>query len=126
MGKIAGMFTGKPVDKLATKEMLAKESRRKVIKLFEEIEKTIFAANREIIHKKVPNLDREMFVKFSVRVAEARADYLKMALDIVESENQPSVEDITTLSEARHRYEELLRAFEETERLVERGYSDIS
>ena len=125
MGKISGLLSGKPVDKLLTQEMLAKENRRKIVKLFGEIGKSVFAANREIIHERIPNLDRTLFMKFAIRVANARADYLILALDIIDDDKRGSADDIENLAKARRTYEELLQAFEATERLIERGYSDV-
>jgi len=123
--KIMGFGKSEKVDHFVTKEMLDTSARRRLQKFLEDIEIAIFGANREVIHKAIPELDRERFMAFAVRVAEARARYAKTALEIVARSPVPSAEDIGRLKAAREAHDELLQAFEATQRLISRGYTNI-
>lgn len=120
--KIIGYSKNEKVDHLVSKDLLDRESARKLQKFLEEIEMAIFSANREVIKKAVPELNRESFMAFSVRVAEARARYIKVALELSSIAN-PSPEDIARLRAAREANDELVHAFEATKRIIERGYT---
>jgi hypothetical protein len=120
--KILGYGKTEKVDHLVTREMLDRESQRKLQKFLEETEMAIFTANREVMKKAVPELTRESFMAFAVRVAEARARYLKIALEL-SSTAHPSSDDIARLKAAREANDELLHAFEATKRVIERGYT---
>lgn len=120
--KILGYGKTEKIDHLVTKEMLDRDTHRKLQKFLEEIEMAIFSANREVLKKAVPELTREAFMAFAVRVAEARARYLKIALELSGNAN-PSPEDIARLKSAREANDELLHAFEATKRVIERGYT---
>lgn len=124
--RIAGYAKDEKVDRFMTKEMLDTNARRKLQKFMEDIEIAIYGANREVIHKAIPDLNRESFMAFAVRVAEARARYIKTALEIVAKGPVPSPEDLTRLKAAREANDELLHAFEAAQRLIERGYTDLS
>jgi rRNA maturation endonuclease Nob1 len=120
--KILGYGKTEKVDHLVTKEMLDRDSHRKLQKFLEDIEMAIFSANREVMKKAVPELTRDSFMAFAVRVAEARARYLKIALELSATAH-PSAEDIARLKAAREANDELLHAFEATKRVIERGYT---
>lgn len=122
--KIIGFGKNTKVDHLLSKDMLDREVTRKLQKFLEEIEMAIFSANREVIHKAVPELTRESFMAFAVRVAEARARYIKIALELSTKTN-PSPEDIARLKAAREGNDELVHAFEATKRVIERGYTTM-
>ena len=120
--RILGYAKNDKVDHLVSKDMLDRDSQRKLQKFLEEIEMAIFSANREVLKKSVPELTREAFMAFAVRVAEARARYLKIALELA-GKNNPSAEDIAHLKAAREANDELVQAFEATKRVIERGYT---
>lgn len=122
--KIVGFGKDNKVDHLVSKYMLDRDVARKLQKFLEEIEMAIFSANREVLHKAVPELNRESFMAFAVRVAEARARYVKIALELSAKPN-PSPEDIARLKVARETNDELLHAFEATKRIIERGYTPL-
>ncbi|MFC3677262.1 hypothetical protein [Ferrovibrio xuzhouensis] len=122
--KIIGFTKNNKVDHLLSKDMLDREVTRKLQKFLEEVEMAIFSANREVIHKAVPELTRESFMAFAVRVAEARARYIKIALELSTKTN-PSPEDIARLKAAREGNDELVHAFEATKRVIERGYTTM-
>lgn len=120
--KIIGYNKNEKIDHLVSKDMLDRDSQRKLQKFLEEIEMGIFSANREVMKKAVPELTRESFMAFAVRVAEARARYVKIALELSTLPN-PAPEDIGRLKAAREANDELLHAFEATKRIIERGYT---
>ncbi len=90
----------------------------------EQLEMSVAVANREVIHKQIPNLNRETFQQLAVMVARFRADYLAAAIKLSETGNcdGPCVED---LKHKRELYDEGRAAFEALERAIERGYVDI-
>lgn len=123
--RILGYSKTEKVDHLVSKEMLDRESARKLQKFLEEVEMAIFSANREVMKKAVPELTRDSFMAFAVRVAEARARYLKTALELAAITN-PSAADISRLKAAREANDELVQAFEATKRVIERGYTTLA
>ncbi|WP_341899253.1 hypothetical protein [Ferrovibrio terrae] len=123
--RILGYGKNDKVDHLVSKEMLDRESTRKLQKFLEEVEMGIFSANREVMKKAVPELTRDSFMAFAVRVAEARARYLKIALELAAIAN-PSAADIGRLKAAREANDELVQAFEATKRVIERGYTVLA
>lgn len=56
------------------------EQTRVYRRFIEEIEMALRAANREIIGKQIPELNKESFFRLAVSVAKLRADYLKAVL----------------------------------------------
>lgn len=126
MVKVVGVFSDEKVDHLLDQGMLDKSTRRKLASFLEQIEVAIFSANREIIHRAIPGLDRDSFVRFAVAVAEARASYAKLGLELTRKGQIPRKADLDRLREARETYEELVHAFEATHRLIKRGYSSIT
>lgn len=123
--RILGYSKNEKVDHLVSKDMLDRESQRKLQKFLEEVEMAIFSANREVMKKAVPELTRDSFMAFAVRVAEARARYLKIALELSAIAN-PTAEDISRLKAAREANDELVQAFEATKRVIERGYTTLA
>jgi membrane protease subunit (stomatin/prohibitin family) len=104
-------FTGNP------------EQLRAYTRFIEEIEMALRAANREIIGKQIPELNKESFFRLAVAVAKLRADYLKAVLGLNWEEDGI---DITSVQSKRAIYEEASKAFEALERTIERGYVDIT
>ena len=126
MAKVVGIYNEDKVDHLVDQDLLDKNSRRKLARFLEEIEVAIFTANREIIHRAIPGLDRDSFVRFAIVVAEARAAYVKLGLELSKKGHAPPEADLGRLRDARATYEELMHAFEATHRLIKRGYSTIA
>ncbi|MCW0233168.1 MAG: hypothetical protein OJJ21_06175 [Ferrovibrio sp.] len=123
--RILGYSKNEKVDHLVSKDMLDRESQRRLQKFLEEVEMAIFSANREVMKKAVPELTRDAFMAFAVRVAEARARYLKIALELSSLTN-PTADDIGRLKAAREANDELVHAFEATKRVIERGYTTLA
>lgn len=123
--KIAGIFKEEKVDQFVTKEMLDKEARRKLNHFLEQIDLAIFTANKEVIQRDIPDLNRDSFLHFAVVVAEARSRYLKFALELSKVKD-PTPDQIEKLKALRLTHDELLAAFDATHRVVKRGYAAIS
>jgi uncharacterized protein YjaG (DUF416 family) len=120
--KVVGHTTPGKIDQLISKDLLDKDARRRLNQQLEEIERAIFAANEGTLRIKVPSLDRANFVHFASLVADTRANYIKMALEISRLKQQPDATIVQELKRQREAYEELLAAFEAMQRVIERGY----
>lgn len=125
MAKIAGFTTSHKVDQFLSKDMLDKDARRQLTQFMEQVELTVFQANKEVLHREIPHLDRDSFIRFAVQVAEARARYVKHALELTKAGHKASAAELDQLKGLRLAHDELLAAFEATQRLIERGYADI-
>ena len=125
MSKIARVMTGQKVDQFLSKDMLDKEARRTLTQFMEQVELTVFQANKEVIRREIPNLNRDSFIRFAVQVAEARARYVKHGLDLTRAGHKASPDELEQLKGLRLAYEEMLAAFEATQRLIERGYANL-
>lgn len=99
------------------------EQLRIYMRFTEEIEMALRAANREIIGKDIPELNKESFFRLAVSVAKLRADYLKAVLGV---DWEDAGLDIGAVQRKRALYEEASKAFEALERIIERGYVDIA
>ena len=126
MSKVLGVFQEEKVDLLVDQGMLDKGARRRLARFVEQVEVAIFSANREVIQRAIPGLDRERFLRFAVVVAEARADYVKLALELTSKGHRLPPEDAARLRAARESVHELMDAFEATYRLIKRGYTPIA
>lgn len=125
MSKVIGAYNEERVDHLIGQDLLDKAARRKLTSFLEQIEVAIFTANREVIHNAIPELDRDNFVRFAVVVAEARASYVKLALEVGKRGHLPAAEELQHLRAARETYDELTHAFEAMHRVIKRGYSSV-
>jgi hypothetical protein len=99
------------------------EQTRVYRRFIEEIEMALRAANREIIGKQIPELNKESFFRLAVSVAKLRADYLKAVLALNWEDDGI---DVAPVQDKRAIYEEASKAFEALERIIERGYVDIA
>jgi hypothetical protein len=110
-------FTGRDMD---TKELAAQRQ------FLEKLELAIVVANREVIHKQIPNLNQATFQALAVMVAKFRANYLEAAIKLSQSPGGCDTNCFTELKEKREFYEESRAAFEALERAIERGYVEIA
>ncbi|MBL6945844.1 MAG: hypothetical protein ISR47_04330 [Rhodospirillales bacterium] len=97
-------------------------------RFFGKIEQGIRAANREIIHKRIENLDTDTILGFAVAVGRLRARYLQAAfkLGVDEHGNPPDINLINELKVSREMFEEAKNAFEALREAIEKGYVDIA
>ncbi len=91
----------------------------------EQLEMAVALANREVIHKQIPDLNRETFQQLAVMVARYRASYLEAAIKLSSSANNCDAMCLEDLIHKRKLFEEGRAAFEALERAIERGYVDI-
>ena len=100
---------------------------RRQLQFLHEIEKSIRGANLEILHARIPELNKESIVQLAVVVAQLRASYLQGALQLARSDAAAEdwAEQVATLRLHREAYEEARDAFEALQRAIERGYVDV-
>lgn len=93
-----------------------------------EMENAISAANREVIHTRLPAMTKERILPFAVSVARLRARYLEAAFTFSEKEHGEALDEaeINDLRRNREMYEEAREAFGALTHAIERGYIDIS
>ena len=96
-------------------------------RFLDEIEHGVRFANREIIHKRIPRLNKDTILAFAVNVARLRARYLEAAMNIGVSEHgdPPEQSVINDITARRSLYQEARNAFEDLRLAIERGYVDV-
>jgi hypothetical protein len=92
----------------------------------EKLEMAVQVANREVIHKLIPNLNQETFQQLAVMVARARASYLEAAIKLANSPGGCDAGCLEDLKSKREMYEESRSAFDALERAIERGYVEMA
>jgi hypothetical protein len=90
----------------------------------EQMQIAVTLANREVIHRKIPNLTPDTFQQLAVMVARFRADYLEAAIRLSTSDTHDTKE-LAELKRMRELFDEGCAAFEALERAIERGYVDF-
>ena len=92
-----------------------------------ELENAIRAANREVIHTRIPAMTQGQILPFAVSVARLRARYLEAAFKFAEREHGEALDEgeINDLRRQREAYEEARKAFAELTHAIERGYVDL-
>ncbi len=92
-----------------------------------EIEQGIRLANRELITKKIPGLNKDSILSFAVTVGRLRASYLSAAvqMSVNEQGEQPDTAYIEDLKRKREMYEEARSGFEALRDAIEKGYIDV-
>jgi hypothetical protein len=88
----------------------------------EQIDYTVFAANKEVIARTLREVDPTKFQKLALAAAEARAQWIAAALELSEHGHAPSAQQVEQLTTLRTAYDELTEAYEGMRRLVERGH----
>lgn len=92
-----------------------------------ELEQAVRLANREIIRRRIPTLDKESILTLAVSIARLRAHYLEAAFKMAAHDEgeRPSPEHIKELQERREAFEEVRGAFRAMRDAVEKGYLHI-
>lgn len=91
----------------------------------EKLEMAVALANREVIHKQIPNLNQATFQSLAVMVAKFRANYLEAAIKLANSPGACDASCFEDLKNKRELFEESRAAFDALERAIERGYVEI-
>lgn len=125
MSRMTGVFTVGEADVYEAPEMLDHHAQIRLKGNLQQIDYSIFAANREVFHRAIPELDRQTMIRYAVVVAEHRAAYVTKGLSLSNGAHVPTDEEIAELGKLRCRYEEMEAAFRATRRLIERGYSSV-
>lgn len=92
-----------------------------------EVEQGIRFANREIIQRRIPSLNKETILSLAVAVGRLRARYLDAAfrLGVNEDGDPPDQAQINELRNLREMFIEAKEAFEALREAIEKGYVDI-
>lgn len=93
-----------------------------------EIEQGIRSANREIIHKRIPVLNKDMILTLAVTVGRLRARFLEAAfkLGVNETDDLPQKSQIEDLRLRREMFEEARGAFAALLDAIEKGYVEVA
>jgi hypothetical protein len=94
-------------------------------RLFQEIEHNIKVMNREKISEITGNVSKEDFNDVARTAARLRARYLEKVIQL-ESTEDISSSDISTLRETRLMYEEVHKGFAALQHALHRGYFSLA
>ena len=97
-------------------------AQRKLRGQLEQIDYTVFAANKEVIGRVLDHADAQIFQRLGVAAANARAHWIAEALRMAENGHSLNADQVDKLGRMRCAYEELAEAYEAMRRMVERGY----
>jgi hypothetical protein len=97
-------------------------SQRRLRGQLEQIDYTVFAANREVISRSLGFADAGKFQRLAAATALARAVWVAEALAQTQVPSTLNVDQVAKLHNLRSAYEELSEAYEAARRMVERGY----
>jgi len=97
-------------------------AQRKLRGQLEQIDYTVYAANKEVIGRLLNHSDAQIFQRLGVAAANARVHWVGEALILTETGQSLSADQIAKLSRLRCAYEELAEVYEAMRRMVERGY----
>ncbi len=92
-----------------------------------QIEQGIRKLNREVIHRRIPTLDRDAVLTFAETVASLRARYLEEAFKLGIDEHGEAADQahIEELRIRREMFEEAKLAFMALREAIERGYVEV-
>ncbi|MAF50105.1 MAG: hypothetical protein QGH73_18720 [Rhodospirillales bacterium] len=92
-----------------------------------EVEQGIRLANRELIHKRIPELNKDKILSFAIAVGRLRARYLAAAVNmsVNEAGESPDKDYIEDLRQKRQAYEEARVGFDALRDAMEKGYIDV-
>jgi hypothetical protein len=122
---MTGVFTVGEGEIYEAPEMMDHHAQMRLKGNLQQIDYGIFAANREVFQKKIPELDQATMIRFAVVVSEERAAFVAQGLALARAGHTPSDADIAELARLRQRYEEMEAAFRAARRLIERGYAKV-
>ena len=88
----------------------------------EQIDFTAYAANQAVLGQTPGALDLAAFQRLAIAAAQARALWVKTALELAETGAAATRQQVETLSERRAAFEEMREAYEALRRMIERGY----
>lgn len=93
-------------------------------RMFQEIEHSIKAINREKISEITGDVSKQAFINVASTTARLRAHYLAKVIELESTDNiKPA--DISTLRGSRLMYEEALKGFNALQHALVRGYFNL-
>ena len=98
------------------------QAQRRLRGHLEQIDYTVFTANREVLSQALGHADPQKFRRLAESAALARAQWAATALAYSEGARQLTKEQVERLAQLRSAYEELSEIYEGLRRMVERGY----
>ena len=101
------------------------QEQRRLRGLLEQIDYSVFVANREVVSQMLQGVDPGVFQRLAVLTATARAKWVSEGLRQSESGAPSTADQIARLTAARTAYEELAEVYEGLRRMVERGYLTV-
>ncbi len=103
------------------------EDYREELRFLNELEQGVRLANQEIIHERIPGLDKHTILALAVSVARLRASYLEAALKIGSvGDGEPDKALVGELRSRREAFEETRIAYDALHRAIEVGYIDVA
>lgn len=100
---------------------------REELRFLNEMEQGVRLANQEIIHERIPGLDKHTILALAVSVARLRASYLETALKVGSlGSDEPDKALVGELRNRREAFEEARIAYEALHRAIEVGYIDVA
>lgn len=91
----------------------------------DQLDHTIHATNREVIHAVLPRLDKATFAKMARTVANLRIKYVAAAVQLAGQEPF-SPQQVAQLKQLREQFDEAKSAFDAVKRVIIRGYVDLA
>jgi hypothetical protein len=125
MAKTSGIFTVSEGDAYIAPELLETGARKAIKLQLDEFAFVAYTADREIMRRELPVLGHDEIQFLVVAGAEARARWLRRALDLAKTKVPPTPAEVDELARLRNAYDEFVSAFEAARRVVERGYSKL-
>jgi hypothetical protein len=110
------------LDHFEPEQSLDPSEQRRLRGRLEQMDYTAFAANQGVLAAAVGGIDLEAVQRLAVATAQARALWIKTALDFAASGQPLSREQVGALADRRAGFDELCSAYEGLRRTIERGY----
>ena len=100
---------------------------REELRFINELEQGVRLANQEIIHERIPGLDKHTILALAVSVSRLRASYLETVLKVgAMGHGEPEAGLVKELRAKRQAFEEARDGYEALLRAIEVGYIDVA
>ena len=122
MAIVSSVSRPRGLDHFEPEDNLDPAAQRALRGRLEQIDYTVYAANKEVVARALHDADPAKFQKLALSAAEARAQWIAAALQMSEHGHAPTAQQVEQLAMLRTAYDELTAAYEGMRRLVERGH----
>lgn len=109
-------------DHFEPERSLDPQEQRKLRGHLEQIDYMAYASNQAVMPQVLGRTDINRFQQLAVSAAQARAQWVKQALEVTEGGHVPTPEQTSRLAHLRSTFNELSQAYDAMRRMVERGY----